>query len=47
MKFWPYLLGAWLILNGLSTIINLSFKYQSLIMGALALIAGVFVVLKK
>ena len=47
MKFWPYLLGAWLIISGLSTIINLSFQYQTLITGALALVAGIFVILKK
>ena len=47
MKLWPYFLGAWLIISGLSTIINLSFQYQTLITGVLALVAGIFVILKK
>lgn len=47
MKLWHYFLGGWLILSGLSSIINLSFQYQQLVMGILALIAGVFVILRK
>lgn len=47
MKLWPYFLGAWLVLSGLISLINLSFKYQSIVMGVLALIAGALVLLRK
>ena len=47
MKLWPYVLGAWLVLNGLNLVINLNFKYESMVMGVLALIAGVLVILRK
>lgn len=47
MKLWPYFLGAWLLLSGLNAFIDLSFKYQSNIMGALALIAGALVLLRR
>ena len=47
MKLWPYFLGAWLVLNGLHSLINLDFKYESTVMGVLALIAGVLVIIRK
>ncbi|MDH5369664.1 MAG: hypothetical protein OEW99_06545 [Gammaproteobacteria bacterium] len=47
MKLWPYFLGAWLVLNGLNSLISLNFKYESMVMGVLALIAGVFVFIRK
>jgi len=47
MKFWPFFLGAWLILNGLNSVINLNFQYESMAMGVLALIAGLLVILRK
>lgn len=47
MKLWPYLLGAWLVLTGLSTVINLNFQYEKMILGVIALVAGVFVILRK
>ena len=47
MKFWPIILGVWLILTGLNSVINLNFKYESLVMGVLALVAGVFVIIRK
>ncbi len=47
MKLWPYFLGAWLVLSGLNAVINLNFKYESMVMGVLALLAGVFVILRK
>ncbi len=47
MKFWPYALGAWLILYGLTSVIQLSFKYQSIIMGILALVAGGLVFIRR
>ena len=47
MKLWPYALGAWLILYGLTSAIQLSFKYQSIVMGVLALVAGVLVFIRR
>lgn len=47
MRMWPYLLGAWLVLTGLSTVINLNFQYEKMILGVIALVAGVFVILRK
>ena len=47
MKLWPYFLGAWLVLNGLNAVIQLNFKYEAIVMGALSLIAGVLVILRK
>ncbi len=47
MKLWPYFLGAWLLLSGLAAIANLSFKYDDMVMGVLALVAGVLVILRR
>ena len=47
MKLWPYFLGAWLVLSGLNSVISLNFKYESMVMGVLALIAGVLVIIRK
>ena len=47
MKLWPYFLGTWLVLSGLNSVINLNFKYESIVMGVLALIAGTLVILRK
>ncbi|MCW8901382.1 MAG: hypothetical protein OQK75_06515 [Gammaproteobacteria bacterium] len=47
MKLWPYFLGAWLVLNGLNSVIGLNFKYESMVMGILALVAGTLVILRK
>ena len=47
MKLWPYVLGAWLVLTSLSSVISLSFKYEGMLMGVLALIAGGLVILRK
>jgi len=47
MKLWSAFLGAWLVLQGLSALLNLSFRYDDLISGALALSAGVLVILRK
>lgn len=44
MKLWPYVLGAWLVLYGLNSVINLSFKYEGTVMGVLALVAGILVI---
>jgi hypothetical protein len=47
MKFGYLFLGIWLILQGLIGLLNLSFRYDDLIAGVLALVAGVFVLLRK
>ena len=47
MKFWPYFLGAWLVLSGLNSLISLNFKYESMVVGVLALVAGVLVIIRK
>jgi hypothetical protein len=41
------LLGIWLILTGLIQIIGLSFNGLPLVMGILALIAGIVIVLRR
>jgi len=47
MKMWALALGTWLVLHGLSNIINLNFQYQNMVMGVLALVAGVLVFIRK
>lgn len=47
MKLWPYVLGAWLILTGLDSVVSLSFQYEKIVMGVLALVAGLLVILRK
>lgn len=47
MKLWGIFLGAWLILQGLIGVVNLSFRYDDLVSGALALLAGIFVLIRK
>ena len=47
MKLWPYFLGAWLVLTGLNSVIKLNFQYENMVMGVLALVAGVLVIFRK
>ena len=47
MKLWPYILGGWLILNGLNSVISLNYKYEAMVMGVLALVAGILVILRR
>jgi hypothetical protein len=47
MKLWPYLVGGWLVMHGLSALIKLNFRYDDVVMGALALVAGVFVIIRR
>jgi hypothetical protein len=47
MRLWPSLVGAWLVLHGLSSLINLSFRYDNIVMGSLALVAGFFVIIRR
>lgn len=41
------LLAVWLILYGLKNIISLSFQYDYIVLGGVALIAGVLLILKR
>lgn len=47
MKLWPYVLGAWLVLTGLNSVISLNFQYEKMVLGILALVAGVLVIFRK
>lgn len=47
MKIWPFALGAWLALHGLSEVINLNYRYESTVMGVLALVAGILVLVRQ
>jgi len=41
------LLSVWLIATGLKGVINLSFQHDSLIFGAIAIVAGVLIILRR
>ena len=41
------LLGVWLLLHGLITIIDLHFNGLPILMGALAIIAGVLLIIRR
>jgi uncharacterized membrane protein HdeD (DUF308 family) len=41
------LLGVWLLLHGLISIINLHFSGLPVLMGALAIIAGVLLIIRR
>lgn len=43
----PVLLAAWLVLNGLAQLINLHFTGMGLILGLLAILAGVLILLER
>jgi hypothetical protein len=47
MKLGYLFLGLWLILQGLIELLDLSFRYDNLVVGVLALVSGVFVLLRK
>ncbi|MDH5784277.1 MAG: hypothetical protein OEZ16_01550 [Chromatiales bacterium] len=47
MKIWPILLGSWFILYGLTTLIKLSFRYDDVIMASLALVTGIFIIIRR
>ncbi len=40
-------LAVWLILTGLRAVANLHFRYESLILGVLAIVAGVLIALRR
>jgi len=41
------LLAVWLMAMGLKGVINLSFQYDALIFGVLAIVAGALILLKR
>jgi len=41
------LAGVWLVLEGLQRLADLSFRYDDLIMGVLAVAAGVLIIIKR
>jgi len=41
------LLAAWLILWGLKSLAGLSFNYDYVVLGALAVVAGIFLVIRR
>jgi hypothetical protein len=43
----PLLLSAWLILSGLAQLIDLHFAFMGVILGALALAAGVLILIDR
>lgn len=47
MKLGSLFLGSWLILVGLKSLIDLSFQYDHLVMGALAIMAGIFSLIRR
>ena len=47
MKLWPIFLGLWLVLHGLMSVVDLSFKYDDMVMGVTAIIAGLLVLIRQ
>ena len=47
MKIWPIMLGCWLVLQALTSLIKLNFQYDDVIMAALALVAGIFAMIQR
>ena len=41
------LLATWLILSGLKSVIGLHFHYDYMVLGILAIVAGVFVAIRR
>jgi hypothetical protein len=41
------LLGTWLVASGLKSVVRLSFQYDHIVLGALAIAAGVLLVLRR
>lgn len=42
-----FLLGIWLVVHGLMSLIGLSFRYDDLFMGVLAIAAGALVIIRR
>ncbi|MEX0730107.1 MAG: hypothetical protein WED00_10860 [Aquisalimonadaceae bacterium] len=43
----PTVLAVWLIIHGLIALANLSFRYDDVLMGALAMAAGVLLLIRR
>jgi hypothetical protein len=41
------LLGIWLVATGLKSVAHLSFQYDAIVLGVLAMVAGVLVLVKR
>ncbi|MBI3899509.1 MAG: hypothetical protein HY308_14625 [Gammaproteobacteria bacterium] len=41
------LLGVWLVATGLRAVIHLNFTYDTVVLGALAIVTGVLIALKR
>ncbi len=46
-KLWVILLAVWLVLWGLLSVSNFSFKFQDAVMGFLAIVAGVLLAMDR
>lgn len=46
-KLWAIAIAAWLVLWGLLAVSNVRFEAQGLIMGLLAIVAGVLLILDR
>ena len=42
-----FLLGVWLVLQGLTELADLRFRYDEILTGALAIAAGVLVIIRR
>ena len=40
-------LGVWLVLTGLMSIADLKFKYDDIVTGAVALVAGILILMRR
>ena len=47
MKLGNLLLAIWLLLTGLTTVTNISLSSRDVVMGVVALLAGVFLILGR
>lgn len=47
MKLWSIALAAWLLLTGLTQVIDLSFRYDDVVSGVIAMLAGVLLLARK
>lgn len=47
MKLGSIFLGSWLILTSLVSLVGLHFRYDVQVLGGLALVAGVFVLIRR
>ena len=46
-KIGGILLAVWLIIQGLMSVANLHFKYDQIVIGALAIVAGILLLVRR